>query len=253
MHTLLHIYGPIAIHSYGLMIAIGLLLFMFLLRKDPRYKAMHLEPHFSVIVMIGIIAAIIGGRLLFFFTHPEQLKTLFSFFAFYEGGFSILGSVIGVLVTLPAYLAYVKIPVIPFLDLVSIYGPLLQSVSRIGCFLAGCCFGVPTTAPWGVIYTDPHSIAPLYVCVHPTQLYSSILLMLIFAFQYFVGRKLFQKKGMLVCSYLFLIAFERFILDFWRGDRILDALHLSVNQYVALGIMGAASIGFVLSKLSRQS
>jgi phosphatidylglycerol---prolipoprotein diacylglyceryl transferase len=253
MHTLFHIYGPIAIHSYGLMIALGLLLFMNLTRRDSRYKALHLEPHFSILIMIGIGAAVIGGRLLFFLTYPDLYTGPASFFAFYEGGFAILGSVLAVLITIPFYLIYAKIPIIPLLDLVSIYAPLLQSIARIGCFFAGCCFGMPTTGPWGIIYTDTGSVAPLYVCLHPTQLYSAILLMLIFAFQYFVGRNIFQKPSQLVCSYLLLIATERFIIDFWRGDRVVDALQLSLDQYVALGIIGASVIGFVVSRLFHRS
>ncbi len=253
MHTLLHIYGPFAIHSYGLMIALGLLIFMFLIRHDARYKTLKLESRFSMIMIIGIIAAIIGGRMLFFLSYPEQIRNMADFFAFYEGGFSILGSVISVVITIPLYLLYAHIPVIPLLDLLAIYGPLLQSISRIGCLMAGCCYGLPTTQPWGIIYTDTSSVAPLYVCMHPTQLYSATLLMLIFAFQYFIGRKLFRYSGQLLCSYLFLIAFERFIVDVWRGDRTIDALHLSINQYVALGIMAAGIIGFATSRMVHKS
>ncbi len=253
MHTLFHIYGPIAIHSYGLMIAIGLLIFMHLTRQDPRFKTLNLESHFSILVMIGIIAAIFGGRLLYFFTYPEMYRNPMSFFAFYEGGFSILGAVIGVLLTLPAYLSYARIPMLPLLDLISIYSPLLQSISRIGCFLAGCCYGVPTGKPWGITYTDTGSVAPLYVCLHPTQIYSAALLLLIFTFQYFIGRHYFKKSGQLICSYLMLIALERFTVDFWRGDRIIDALYISVNQYVALGIFGLAFVGFLISRVSRTS
>ena len=253
MHTLLHIYGPNAIHSYGLMIALGLLIFMYLMRRDPRFTTLNLEPHFGMLLIIGILAAVIGGRILYFFTHPEHFAGAASFFAFYEGGFSILGSVIGVLITIPPYLRYAHIPIVPLLDLAAIYAPLLQSISRIGCFLAGCCFGVPTTAPWGIIYTDTGSVAPLYVCLHPTQVYSAMLLMGIFAFQYFVGRRIFRHSGQLLCSYLLLIATERFIVDFWRGDRVLDAFNLSVNQHVALGIIGAALIGLIISQVLRKS
>lgn len=250
MHTLFPIYGPFAIHSYGFMIALGLMLFIYLVQKDSRFKKLKLEEHFSSILMVGIAAALLGGRLLFYVTFPHQFPTLFSFFEFYKAGFSILGAVLAVLITVSAYLHYLKIPILPTLDLVAIYGALLQSISRIGCFLAGCCFGIPTDLPWGITYTDPNSAAPLYACLHPTQLYSSILLMLIFVFQYFIGRKQFKKTGMLTWSYLFLLAVERFVVDFWRGGRVLDAMQFSLNQYVALGIMALALIGFLTCRTS---
>ena len=84
MHTLLHIYGPFAIHSYGLMIALGLLLFMFLTRRDPRYITLNLDAHFSMILSVGIIAAILGGRLLFYASYPDQIQSIMQFFAFYS-------------------------------------------------------------------------------------------------------------------------------------------------------------------------
>lgn len=251
MHTLFHIYGPIAIHSYGFMIALGLLCFIYLIQRDPRFHALHVEPYFNGLLIVGVCAALLGGRLLFFFTHPYLFENLASFFAFYKGGFSILGAVIAVLAALTIYLRRINIPMIPLFDLVSIYAPLLQSISRIGCFLAGCCYGIPTSLSWGVMYTDPATEAPLYTCVHPTQLYSATSLLVIFVFQYFVGRHYFKQQGMLVCSYLFLIALERFVVDFWRGDRIIDSWHISLNQYVAIGLMAGALIGFLYGRMTK--
>lgn len=244
-HTLFHLYGPLAIHSYGLMIAIGLLLFLVLIHKDRRFYALDLENRFSGILAIGIIAALLGGRLLFYFTHPEYFRQMSDFFAFYYGGFSILGAVLGVLITLPLYLRHLNIPIIPFLDLIALYAPFLQSISRIGCFLAGCCYGLPTSLPWGIIYTDTESVAPLYVCLHPTQLYSAIGLMIIFALMYFGLQHIYKKTGQLICWYLLLIGAERFIVEFWRGDRASSAL-FSLNQLVAAAMMGIALIGLAV-------
>lgn len=243
-HTLLHLYGPIAIHGYGLMIALGLLVFLYLVQKDHRFHRLHLAPFFTSILVLGILAGLIGGRLLFFLTHPELYEKLIDIFIFFKGGFSILGCVLAILVTLPAYLYYLQIPIVPFLDLIALYAPLLQSISRIGCFFAGCCYGLPSIAPWAVIYTDVESVAPLYVCLHPAQLYSAIGLLLIFALLYFIVQYRCKKNGQLVCWYIFLIGFERFLLEFWRGDRASDAF-FSLNQYVALGMMIVAAIGLI--------
>ncbi len=242
-HTLLHIYGPVSIHSYGLMIAIGLIIFLYLIHRDPRFQALGLASRFNQILLIGIVAALIGGRLLFFISHPEFLTNPLDLITFWQGGFSILGTILAVLFTVPWYLKLVKIPIIPLLDLVAIYAPLLQSISRIGCLLAGCCYGIPTSRPWAIAYTDTGSIAPLYVCLHPTQLYSAISLLLIFSGMYFVLRHRFKKPGQLTCFYILFIGLERFIIDFWRGDRATSLL-FSLNQYVAVGMVIGALIGF---------
>ncbi len=242
-HTLFHLYGPFAVHSYGLMIALGLLIFIYLMQRDSRFAKLNLEPYFTQILMVGIVAALFGGRILFAISHPELVTSLYDFFAFWQGGFSILGAIIACLFILPFYCASLGVSFIGVLDLAAIYAPLLQSVSRIGCFLAGCCYGAPTTISWGVTYTDIESAAPLYVCVHPTQLYSSIQLMLIFTLMYFVLRKLLKKPGQLVCAFVILTSTERFITDFWRGDQIetsLFASSFSFYQIIALSMITAA-------------
>lgn len=244
-HTILPIYGPLAIQGYGLMIAIGLLIFMHLIQKDYRFNRLKLASHLTKILLTSILVGLTGGRILFFLIHPHLYENFFGFLAFFQGGFSILGCIIALLLVLPLYLRYLAIPIIPFLDLIALYAPLLQSISRIGCFLAGCCYGLPTTARWGITYTAPDSIAPLHVCLHPTQLYSSIGLMLIFCLLYFALQHRFKKDGQLVCFYIFFVGLERCVVDIWRGDRM-NNISLSVNQLIALGMMAGACIGFMI-------
>ena len=248
-NELIHLYGPFAIRSYGLMISIGLLLFILLLKRHPKYKAMHLGDQIIDITIIGIVAGLLGGRLLYTMSEPEALHSIPDFFAFWQGGFSILGCILGVLFTVPWYLRYLKAPIVPLLDLIALHAPLLQSVSRLGCFFAGCCYGEPTTNWWGVIYHDPQSTAPLGICIHPTQLYSAFLLLAIFALLYFVLQYHCTKPGQLTALYLMLVSGERFVVDFWRADRIFYApllnTGLSINQLISLGIASGAFILFL--------
>ncbi len=250
-HTLFNVYGPISIHSYGLMIAIGLLAFLYLIKRNPHFHALKLEDSFMGILLVGIIAGLVGGRLLFLATAPEFFTGLFDLIAFWQGGFRILGAVIAILITLPVYLSLVKVPIIPLLDLLAIYAPMLQSISRIGCFLAGCCHGIVTTRPWGIIYTDTQSSAPLYVCLHPTQLYSAIGLMIIFTGMYFFFQHRFAKPGQLISIYIALVSLERFVIDFWRGDREAGPM-FSLDQQIAAALFIAALIGLVMSSFYRK-
>jgi phosphatidylglycerol:prolipoprotein diacylglycerol transferase len=83
--------------------------------------------------------------------------------------------------------------------------------------MAGCCYGRPTDLPWAVTFTDPQTLGPLGVPVHPTQLYESLLYMLVFGFILWLRkRKSFQ--GELFGSYLLLAGLARFIVEFFRGD-----------------------------------
>jgi len=65
------------------------------------------------------------------------------------------------------------------------------------------------------MYTDPHTLALYDITIHPTQLYSSAILFMIFLFMYFIGQHIFKKTGQLFAAYLILAAVERFVTDFW--------------------------------------
>lgn len=254
---LLHLYGPLAIHSYGLAIVIGLVLFIWRIKKHPQAARLQLTERIDDLILIGIAAGVFGGRLLYVLTEPDSyylsacasptisnsantfttlnyaslswtskleisallLKDwLWNFISFWDGGFSLLGTILAVLVSLAYYLKKTGTPILPFLDLIAIHAPLLQSASRVGCFFAGCCYGAPTQLPWGTIYTDQDSIAPLGISLHPTQLYSALALFIIFLLLQLL-QKFLKKPGQLLAAYLLLVSLERFIIDFWRDDR----------------------------------
>ncbi|MCX5925576.1 MAG: prolipoprotein diacylglyceryl transferase [Candidatus Dependentiae bacterium] len=251
---LLSIYGPLSINSYGVAIVIGILLFLFLIRLHPKAVKLNLYMHITDILLISILAGIIGGRLLYIISEPEAEASLFGFLSFWDGGFSILGSILAIIPTLAYYLNRLQIPVLPCLDLLALHAPLLQSISRLGCFFAGCCYGCPVNNTWGLIYTDPQSMAPLHVSLHPTQLYSAITLLVIFLFLYCIAQKIFTKPGQLLSVYLLLVGMERFSIDFWRADRIFYKIpswlpfaadNLSVNQLISLCIIVVATALFL--------
>jgi len=177
---LLHIWGPISIQGFGLIVTIGLLIFTWLVYRNPRRKQLISNEQFSSALLVGILSGIIGGRLLYVVQEYRFMTSFWEAFRFWEGGFSILGTIISVPIALTIYLKKHNIPILPFFDLISLYGPLLQSISRLGCFVAGCCYGLPTDLPWAITYTNPQATAPCYLPLHPTQLYSALVLFSIF-------------------------------------------------------------------------
>ena len=92
-HTVLHIYGPFSIHGFGLMIALGLIVFTWLLKKDPACKELVSEDTLLDLLMIGICTATFGGRLLYILSSPPMPHWI-DYFAIWDGGFSILGTII---------------------------------------------------------------------------------------------------------------------------------------------------------------
>ncbi|RTL07425.1 prolipoprotein diacylglyceryl transferase [Candidatus Dependentiae bacterium] len=243
---LLHIWGPIAIHSYGFFIATGLITFIILVMKDKRLNTLYLKNAFIDCIIIGTVCAIIGGRVLYIVSEREQLHAVLDFFAFWQGGLSILGGIIGVMTGLSIFLIYKKIPILPFFDLLATYGALLQAIARIGCFYAGCCYGLPCNYFWAVKYSDAHCYAPLNSFIHPTQLYSALVLLFIFiglfAYAHYARN---IKNGTIFCLYLLCVSTERFVIDFWRADRCMTNSLLSYNQYIALGLIITALTSYI--------
>lgn len=246
---LLHIHGDIYIHSFGVMIALGLLVFVWLTQRDPRFKALLTQDQFHSILSYAILAGIVGGRILYVISSWDIIEHPLEVFEIWHGGFSILGSIFGIIVILPWYLRKHNIPILPFFDLAAMYAPIIQAIARIGCFLAGCCYGKPSNLPWAVVFVDPASPAACGVPLHPTQLYSSLFSLLNFFLLYFVLQRYLKKPGQLFGAYFILAGFDRFIIDFWRADRIyFDASWssaLSMHQWIAIGlmIMGWSLIG----------
>lgn len=217
---ILHIYGPLWINGYGLMIALGFLLFIWLTFKEIKNNNLASSDIFFNTIFWGLISAILGGRIFYTLTDwnaysQNWIEILYP----WAGGFSVIGSILGVLIVLPWYLKKHQIVVLPFFDILAKYAPLLQSIARFGCFFAGCCYGeIAENLLWAVTFTNPNGLAPLYVPLHPTQIYSSILSFLIFLIVYILA-KYKHKPGQILFSYLFLESISRFFIDFFRGDR----------------------------------
>jgi len=256
--VLLHIYGPFAIHSFGLMIAIGLIITLFFLEKDTKLQKLVSQNQLSTIIQMSLVSGITGGRIWFLITNPIEVSSWLDYFTVWNGGLSILGAIIGIIMTLSLYLNWNKIPILLLLDRLTLYAPFLQSISRLGCFFAGCCHGLPTNLPWGITYHHPDSLAPLDVMMHPTQIYSSISLMIIFITLYLFDKHHNSKPGQILTLYIMLTSIERFTVEFWRGDTIGSKTSgfmqfLSVQQILALILFISALFLFFFITINKKT
>lgn len=244
---LFHIYGPIYANSYGIAIAIAIMIFGYCIDQDPRRARFINSEQLNYLIIWSTLVGILGGRLLWIASNLPL--SFYEMLEIWEGGFAVLGSLIAILIFVPIYLHQKKLVVWPLLDLAAIYAPLLQSIARIGCFLAGCCYGIPTDLFWGVVYTHPDVAVPTElqcIPIHPTQLYSSLLLFIIFLLMRYVFSKYMVKTGQLTAIYLMLASAERFLVDFWRADQEFFELvylqFLSLHQWIALCIFICATL-----------
>jgi phosphatidylglycerol:prolipoprotein diacylglycerol transferase len=258
--TLVHLYGPFSINSYGTAILIGVLIFLWMTSRTSLGKQLIKQDHFYNLILVNILTGVIGGRLLFVlsewktFTHWTEWLTL------WDGGFSILGTLLGIILTTTLYLKINKLPLLATFDLFALNAGFMQGFGRLGCFFAGCCYGIKTSSWWSITFTHPQGLAPLCVKLVPTQLISAtfffLLVLLMHSF-----KEIFKRPGQLVSLYLVGSSLERFFLDFWRADRIIDHHNFSpfiiksfsLHQWISLMMASVALLLFFISTFSFSS
>ena len=114
------------------------------------------------------------------------------------------------------YIRRHRLPWRTSLDALALGIPVGQFFGRIGCFLAGCCYGSPSNLPWAVTFTDPNTLCPLRVPVHPAQLYEGFLDLGVFGLLNMLKTRK-RYEGQMILSYFFLAALVRFFVEFFRS------------------------------------
>lgn len=219
MYPILFKIGSLPIYSYGFFIAIGFTAAIFYARREAAKQGIDQNRIMDLIFYIiisGIVASrlfYVGTTLDFYIEHPLDL------FKLWEGGLVFYGGFIGALITAIVYLKKHHLPVLKVTD---IAGPTLalgHSIARIGCFFAGCCYGKACNLPWAVTFTHPESLAysDYPVPRHPTQLYESATLFIIFWALILLKRYL-KTDGQLFWAYIFLYGGARIVIELFRGD-----------------------------------
>ncbi len=235
--------------TYGALVAVGFLVALWMTGNLARRAGLDPE-RVSNVGVYSALAGLAGAKLLmfvfdfdYFWQNPREA---FSLATLQSGGVFFGGLVIAVLAGAWLMRRY-ALPVLPTFD---VFGPGLalgQAIGRLGCFAAGCCWGVKCDRPWAVRFTnyDANKITgvPLDVDLHPTQLYEAGLLALVFLITW----RLFlrpHRPGFVFGVYLILAAAERFLVEFFREHQQanLGGNPLSNAQLIALGLALAGSV-----------
>ena len=237
--------GPLPVYAYGLLIAIGTILGTQYLKREGKKAFGLTADQVTNLIIIIFVAAFIGGKLFLAFEGNNfQVKDLYS-----GNGFVFYGSF---LFAVPAMLLFFKkynIPMLPMLDIMAIVTCIVHAFGRLGCFMAGCCFGEPTlTSSWGIAFTDPKSSAePLGTLLHPTQLYEVTLIVLIGLLLLWMKKKALRFHGQLFLCYVVLYAIGRSVLENYRGDYERGYLFGTVsNAQFTAGLIALTAISIYL-------
>ncbi|MCP4458144.1 MAG: prolipoprotein diacylglyceryl transferase [Cytophagales bacterium] len=219
MHPELFSIGNFTVHAYGFMIMLGALI-AYLYMASTVKRELGIEPDkIQTVAIFIILSAFIGGKLFFYFEKPNYyFNPPSNMLENFRTGFVFYGSLIFAVPVAVWYFRKEKWPLWAMMDRLAIASLILHASGRLGCFFAGCCYGVPTDLPWGVTFTDELAQAkPLQTTLHPTQLYESFFLLSVLVFLIMFKRyKRFD--GQLFMIYLLLYAVGRGIIEIFRGD-----------------------------------
>ncbi|MEQ9402145.1 MAG: prolipoprotein diacylglyceryl transferase [Cyclobacteriaceae bacterium] len=251
MHPELFNIGNFTIHTYGFMIMLGASLGYFYMARSAN-KDLGIEKdkiqHLAILV---IISAFIGGKLFFYMENPGYYFSSYGNLSRnFRTGFVFYGSLLFAIPITVWYFRKQKWPLWPMLDRLAITACIIHGTGRLGCFFAGCCHGIETDVPWAVTFTDPLSQAPLHTGLHPTQLYSSaMVLSILVLLLMFKRHERFQ--GQLIFVYVMLYAAGRSVIEIFRGDEergfIIDGV-LSHSQFISIIVISVTALIYLRMK-----
>lgn len=226
--------GPITIHMYGLMIAIGVCLAVVV--ASYRAKKQDLDENVIFdLLFCAVIGGFLGTRILYYLTVIPQIIVNPSILWNFSEGYVVYGGVIGGILVSFLYCKWKKLSFLKYFDLVMPEVVMAQGIGRIGCFFAGCCYGRETTLPIGITYT--HSdFAPNNVSLLPTQLISCVGDLCIFAILLWYSKRK-KADGCVGAMYLIIYSIGRFCIEFLRNDERGAVGVLSTSQFISVGTL----------------
>lgn len=238
--------GKITIHGYGLMIGLGFLAAV--LTACYRAKKYNLSAdHVSSLAIFVLLFGFAGGKLLYiivdfknFIKAPLQMLG--------SEGFVVYGGIITGILTIVLYCKLKKLSVLSYMDILVPSIAVNQALGRVGCFMAGCCYGRETDSCIGVIFPKG-ALAPAGVKLLPTQLISAVgMLLIAIGLMLYATRQ--QVRGTVAGYYLGAYAIGRFVIEFFRADYRGSVGFLSTSQFISIfNLIFAAGLLYFAYKL----
>lgn len=250
--------GDFPITTYGIFLAVGMLLALFAASRLAARDGLPRERIYDL-GLWTLIGGLLGSKILMFFV--EDNVQIFSL-DFLRSGGVYYGGFLGGFITVAILIRFYKLPFWKVADALAPGLALGQAFGRQGCFAAGCCWGKHTDLPWGVHFTEKgheYTGVPMYgpdgsdLYLHPTQLYESFFMLAVFAALVYLHR---NKKfdGQVLIAYGIIYSIFRFLIEFVRDDPRGDLFGLttitglSTSQLISL-VVAAGAIVFMILRL----
>ncbi len=245
VYPVLFALGPLRLYGYGAAIALGGVIGARLLWLRRAKMGLPNEESFWALLNIACLSGFLGGKLLFLMQYG--LRAGLSVM----NGYSAFGGFLSVPLAVFAYARWKKIPFLKLADYMFLSAFLWHAFGRLGCFLAGCCYGRPTDYPWGLVFRDARSMVPPElrgIPLHPVQLYEAVGIMALCAVLWRILRATEEGKvrpGLVVAGHFGGYGVLRFGLEYLRLDVLPFMGPFTQGQALGLCLI-AASAGVLI-------
>ncbi|MBI5246108.1 MAG: prolipoprotein diacylglyceryl transferase [Elusimicrobia bacterium] len=240
MRPVLWSFGPYHVFGYGAAILVGALVGTRLLWLRRDKMGLRDEESFWALINVGCLSGFLGGKLLFILQYGWHGALNLN------NGYSVFGGFVSVPLAVWGFASWKKIPFLKLADYMFLTSFFWLAFGRLGCFLAGCCYGRPTNLPWGVVFTDPRARMPpelLGVRLHPVQLYEAAADLILAALLYRVLLKTERgevQPGLVVAGHFACYGALRFTTEFLRADGLPFAGPVTQGQAFGLTLLLAS-------------
>ena len=240
--------GPFTLHTYGVLLAVAFLAGLWVASRQARRSGLEASKITDMAVWV-LIAGLVGAKALlvgvewsYFSRNPKDV------FSIFQSGGVFYGGLIGGILVAALLVRRYRLPGWATADVLAPGVAIGQAIGRLGCFSAGCCWGRATNVPWAVTFTDVYAArqvgTPIDTALHPSQLYESFVVFLVFLFLLWLApRKRFH--GAVTLAYVALYSVARFVLEFWRGDAERGTWFghtISTSQLIAIALLLGAAV-----------
>jgi len=238
--------GPVKIRSYGVMLLCGFIAGGYYVARVGPKRGLPV-PMIIDMILMDLVFAIVGSRVMFvllsyqaYATNPATIASVWS------GGLSFHGGLLGAVIATFIFCRWRKIRFAVLTDICTPGIPIGYALTRVGCFLNGCCHGGPTDLPWGVVF--PENAAQYPMPVHPTQLYASLGSFALWGLLVWAWPRM-RRPGQLFPLYMISYSVLRFLCEYTRrgytGEVYQAVPSLTVAQFACILIAAAGLLLFL--------
>jgi phosphatidylglycerol:prolipoprotein diacylglycerol transferase len=246
MHPILFEVGSFTVYTYGFCIAIGAVLGFSYMAWQGKMQFGITVDQSNTLFLLLVTAGVVGGKL---FTVFEDPTNFFKPQQLLSGtGFVFYGALLFCIPVMAWFFRKHRIPAWAMLDVMAVVTCIVHGFGRLGCLMAGCCYGTSTDSFLSIVFTNPVCLAqPLNTPLHPTQVYESVWILIILGSLIALrGRRQFE--GQLFLLYLIAYAAGRGVLELLRGDLergFVFQKYVSNSQLISLLVIAGAVYFYV--------